>query len=243
MEVPQAGGLAPDVRVATGRFRPIHSLAQWVVGLLAVDLALTVITFAFRIRYVSLLQGFERGTGSSGLETARDGLNSMVAVGLLLLLATAVVWMMWQHRAHSNLRALGANGLRFEPAWAVGWWFVPAANVVFPYLTMRELMKGSDPDAGAVDWQSRPTPALLGLWWATWLARVPFSVLSAIAAPGGESHTPRQLLNAQYFAIGIDIVTVIAAIMAILVVREVDRRQSLKHGRVSQYRSAVSSWS
>ena len=108
---------------------------------------------------------------------------------------------------------------------------------------MRELMKGSDPDAGAVDWQARPTPALLALWWATWLARVPFSVLAAVAAPSGESHTLRQLLNAQYFAIGIDVVTVIAAIMAILVVREVDRRQSIKHARVSQYRSAVSSWS
>ena len=113
---------------------------------------------------------------------------------------------------------------------------------MFPYLTMRELMKASDPQAGAVDWQARPTPILLALWWASWLARVPLSALSAVAAPGGQPHTLTQLLRAQYFAIGIDIVTVIAAVAAILVVREVDRRQASKHARVTQYRSAIGSW-
>ena len=57
--------------------------------------------------------------------------------------ATVVVWLVWQHHATANLWSRGLPGLRFTPGWVVGWWFVPFANLVLPYLAMRELDRRS----------------------------------------------------------------------------------------------------
>ena len=51
-----------------------------------------------------------------------------------------------------------------------------------------------------------------------------------------------QLIHREYFQIGVDVVTVIGAALAILVVREIDRRQAAKQARVSAYRSSVGAW-
>jgi hypothetical protein len=242
MEVPQSGGVAPDLRVASARFRSAHSLARWLVGLLAMDMLLTLVTFGLRVRRVVLLQGFQRGTTSaSRVNSSIAGVNAANGFAFVFLAAAGIVWLVWQHRAHSNLRALGASGLRFEPAWAVAWWFIPFANIVFPYLTMRELLKASDPSSGAVDWQARPTPPVLVAWWAAWLARIPFSVLAVAAAPRLH-HTVAQLLHREYFSLGLDVVTLVGAVLAILLAREVDARQAGKEARVSAYRSSVTAW-
>lgn len=54
-----------------------------------------------------------------------------------------------------------------RPGWAVGWFFVPLANLAMPFITMRELWKAS---ANPRDWQLERTPLALPLWWACWLA-------------------------------------------------------------------------
>jgi heme/copper-type cytochrome/quinol oxidase subunit 2 len=242
MEVPQSGGVAPDLRTPVAHFRSAHTLAQWVVGLLGVEILLSAVTFGLRIRHVALLRGFERGTTSAlDVNSSADALTAVARFAILLLVAVGILWLVWQYRAQSNLRALGASGLRFEPGWVVAWWLIPFANIVFPYLTMRELMKASDPAAGAVDWPGRPTPRLLVAWWAAWLARVPFNVLAVTAAPRIRPAI-EQLVRREYFSIGIDVVTIVAAILAILVIREVDARQEKKHARVTAYRASASAW-
>lgn len=87
--------------------------------------------------------------------------------------ATVVVWLVWQHHATANLWSRGLPGLRFTPGWAVGWWFVPFANLVMPYLAMRELDRRSTRSG-----QPRSAGAALPWWWAAWLAQ---SLLPAIA--------------------------------------------------------------
>lgn len=63
-------------------------------------------------------------------------------IASLLALATGIMWLVWQHRGHSNLWARGIPGLRYSPRWAVGWWFVPFASFM-PYKTTRELWRNA----------------------------------------------------------------------------------------------------
>ena len=239
IEVPQAGGVPPDRRVSSGRFRPVHALAQWLVVLLAVEGFLSIITFGMRVHRIVLLRDFQRGTATAGrVDSTITGINAATAFAALLLFVAGFTWLVWQHRAQSNLQALGAGGLRFEPMWAVAWWIIPFANIVFPYLTMRELLKASDPAAGAVDWQGRPTPSALPVWWAAWIARAPFFVLALSAVPRLH-HTVAQLVRREYLLLAYDAVTVVAAALAIVVVRQVDARQASKQARLSAYRSSM----
>jgi hypothetical protein len=86
---------------------------------------------------------------------------------LLIFIATAVAFLMWLHRAYRNLPALGATRLDTTPGWAVGYFFIPFANLVKPFQAVREIWHESAPGGearegfGGVSSRSG-TPALVG---------------------------------------------------------------------------------
>lgn len=86
-------------------------------------------------------------------------LSSLVSWGAI------VVWLIWQHQATANLWARGYGSLKTRPGWAVGWWFIPFANLAMPLVSMLELDRRSTPDGS-----SRRAGSVLGWWWAAWLA-------------------------------------------------------------------------
>jgi len=93
-----------------------------------------------------------------------SGWFALLQIPSLLSQATIVVWLIWQHQATANLWARGHTGLRITPGWAVGWWFVPFANLGMPLVAMRELDRRSSADG-----VPRKASPLLGWWWAAWL--------------------------------------------------------------------------
>jgi hypothetical protein len=86
---------------------------------------------------------------------------------LLLFVAGVLAAARWLYVAGGNVRAMGATDMMGSPAWSVGWYFVPLANLVMPFVAMRELWRAS---AHPRDWQAAPAPAFLLLWWVCWLA-------------------------------------------------------------------------
>jgi hypothetical protein len=87
---------------------------------------------------------------------------------LLFLLSGYVITGMWIHRIASNTRfSVGPRYMDFTPAWAVGWYFIPFANLWKPYQSMKELW--------TLNFAKNPAhPAeaslLLPIWWFLWLA-------------------------------------------------------------------------
>ena len=103
-----------------------------------------------------------RSFSETGESLASPELWSFRALLGLAALATAVFVSRWIYRANSNARALGAKEMAFTPGGAVGWYFVPIANLWKPYQAMREIWKAS---TGPLGWQRRPVSALLPCWW------------------------------------------------------------------------------
>lgn len=88
----------------------------------------------------------------------------------LLWITTAVLFLTWFRRCHTNLPALGATRLRMTHGWSVGWFFVPLANLWMPYRAAREIWRGSLP--GHIYSGEDPrgqTPVLLQFWWVFWV--------------------------------------------------------------------------
>ena len=95
---------------------------------------------------------------------------------LVVLTAIAVVVAcVWQHRAASAGRALGIPA-RYSPAWGVGAWFVPVANLWIPYGAIRDCLPPDDP---------RRVRRVLQ-WWIAWL-------IAAVSGLGRRH--PRPLLD------------------------------------------------
>lgn len=91
------------------------------------------------------------------------------AVGLtdaLLTFVTIIFFSMWIYRAAANIVAAGTIGFDYTPGWAVGWFFVPIANLFKPYAAMRQIWNASHGEQG--DQLERPE-GLLAIWWGCWL--------------------------------------------------------------------------
>lgn len=143
-----------------------------------------------------------------------------------IYISTAVGFLMWVHRTHSNLQYLRPSHLEFTSGWAVGWWFIPFANLVKPFQAVREIWWESDPDvpgeASFLSSSLHSAPTYMGIWWGSWiLSNVLSNITSNVYDP---DRTDNVTLTGALFLIT-GLVTVIAAAFAIKVVRDTTNRQ------------------
>jgi hypothetical protein len=89
----------------------------------------------------------------------------LTLANLLALLVTSIVVLCWIYRASVNAHA-AAPGLTITPGWAVGWYFVPIANLWKPFQAMKEIWLGSHFGA---NWEAGYTSDLLNWWWGLYI--------------------------------------------------------------------------
>jgi hypothetical protein len=145
-------------------------------------------------------------------------LSALAFLGSLIV--GAIFFGIWIHRAARNLRGLGRTGMTFSPAACIGWYFVPFANLVRPVKAMSELWRASESgeDSDGYGWMGvGQRTGLIAMWWGAWL------VGGVIGNVSGRVDDP-----ATSGAIGLvgSLVTTVAAIACILLMRGVSARQS-----------------
>ncbi|HEX2266895.1 MAG TPA: DUF4328 domain-containing protein [Actinomycetota bacterium] len=148
----------------------------------------------------------------------------------------AIAWLLWQYRTHQNLNALGSTGFSYTPGWSIAWWFIPIAIFAMPYRMVRELWKASDPSATGDEWKRTQTPAVLPLWWGTWLGSL---LLFIAGAQFGRTGDIPRLITEAGFGIAAALAMAFAGILAARVVRQIDVRQEEKHDEVGPSRGYV----
>lgn len=207
---------------ASGRDRrSIRGIGNALIALLVAQVLALMFEAVAVLMEMSLLQRIIDGSQVTLAEaTASDNRVALsVRLWLVLLVATIVVWLIWQHRAHANLKALGTE-LEYSPGWAVGFWLIPIANLWKPFQVNRELWKAS---GDVNDWRSQRTWPVLGWWWASWISA---GVLGRVAAAARESAgTPMEIRSADIVDLLSTAVVVASAVLAILLVRSVIERQ------------------
>lgn len=90
----------------------------------------------------------------------------VMLASLAVLVASIIAISMWIYRAHANLHEAGLPALEFTPGWAVGWYFIPIANLFKPLQAMRELWTDSHQTSDSF---SAQPPGNLGAWWGFWI--------------------------------------------------------------------------
>jgi hypothetical protein len=156
-ETPGRFVLGPGYRSPAGRSRK----ARWFLGL-SVALNLTSILFLGLQRAL-----LERGpVTESSLHTSIVRVDAAADLELVLFIVALVLFLRWVHLSYRNLIALGTRDLRFTPAWAVGYWFVPVLNLWRPAEVLGDLWRATDPRADGSGWRSLRSSPLIGWWWA-----------------------------------------------------------------------------
>jgi len=145
------------------------------------------------------------------------------SVQVLVYIVTVVFFLMWLYRSYGNLPSFGtpSRNISYSAGWAVGSFFIPFVNLLVPYRAVKELWRNSAAtDAFLV---SDSPPAWFPLWWLFWL-------LSNFASNIYFRMAFREDISREATAIGgviTDVLTIIAAIFAIVVVEEITRRQEV----------------
>lgn len=175
-----------------------------------------------------------RIAGGAHVSEATIVLNDLVYAGIgivqsLAILMTAIVFLMWLHRAYANLGEVGTRVTRFTPGWAVGFWFIPILNVFRPYQVVSETWRRSE-------WLNAPgistekSPAVVGWWWLSFL--VSGTLGRIFARRIGAAEFIDEVIGATWLGVLADTASCIAALLAIAVVSGIDRHQQ-RMGRLA----------
>jgi hypothetical protein len=213
-----------------------HLRAQLAVFFLVLCIVLDVIALVSGYSEIALLSKATAGQTITRVDAlANDSQQFLIRLlQFLTFVITGVFFLMWIHRAHRNLPALGAHGLKYSPRWAVGGFFVPFLNIVRPFQVVREIWKASSPDLNVGDassWQYSSTSALLGFWWGSWIAS---NFLGQVAVRiSFRADSLGQVMIASRLNILSDAVSALCAVLAIMIIRQTDARQEFKIKRLA----------
>jgi len=209
-----------------------HTRAQWVTIFLAVIILVDFIAVIFDYLEIQLVNRALAGEIITEQEAiANDSRQSSIGSAYLILyIITGILFLMWIHRAHRNLTSLGVEGLQYSPGWAVGGFFVPFLNLVRPFLVVTEIWEASDHTVGIDDgtaWEKAQTSPVIISWWLLFLITgILGSIIFRVAL---QTETLEEMLTTSWLYMSMDALDIPAAILAIIVVRNIDNRQETKN--------------
>ena len=165
---------------------------------------------------------------------AADGLVAFASVlYFLVLAASATLWAVWMRRVRRNAEVFAPGTHRFGAGWAAGAWFTPVVNLWFPKQILNDIYRAGLP-AGA----QRAPKGLLNSWWTVWITAGCLNVMGSVMAAGASAKIQtrgydgsnwREDVGALKTAASVTgfatLLTAVAAVLAILVVRQLTRLQ------------------
>jgi hypothetical protein len=227
------------------------SLALWTTILLSANALLDLIQVGFESLQLFLISS-QPETAAAALFDNNADISEMTSGGLqlavllhggmaaiftvLVFVATVIVFLIWEHRAISNLPPLGAPGREFSSRWAVGSWFVPILTLWVPFQIVRYIWRKSDPATVNPDgWSddrnySGDGEFTLKVWWGFWIAAGIVGRLSYRISLRSNDLSEQTL--ASWVVIFASILSGAAALFAISVVRSVTDRQEERYRRL-----------
>ena len=152
--------------------------------------------------------------------TTSDRINLVSGVAYVAMsLLTGIVFIRWLYVAHRSNR-MHPESMRHKSGWAIGGWFVPVLNLWRPFGVTIDLRRGVlGPGARAT--------VLMWMWWLVWIVSV---VADRVAGQlwarddaTGLRGFGRELRAAAQADIVSSVIDIVAAILAVLVVRHLTR--------------------
>lgn len=184
---------------------------------LYVAVVVDLVSIATGLMHVRLIDKANAGTASQSDLLASDTRMAQVLVAqIVVLIPCAILFLRWFHRAYVNLRPLGLSP-EHGAGWSVGYWFIPILNFFRPVQMAAEIWKGSAESLG------RRRHLLLGAWWAAFLGS---GFIERAAGFGQVDATLSEVRSTTTICIAADVVSVVAGLLAIVVVSRITAAQA-----------------
>ncbi|MFH0244261.1 DUF4328 domain-containing protein [Streptomyces sp. HK10] len=208
------------------RWQSTRPLATVTVALLGAVVASDLFAILAGARFAGILKEEAESSWYGSTEALESAESLYFAAGVVqfAVLATAgIPFLMWFHRSRLNAQTFDAASQRMRPGWAIGGWFVPVVNLWFPKKIANDIWDASTPPGPDGTVRERLPGGLLNCWWLLWLLTWASSRFASRRY--GDAQTLEELgsaVSSHLFADGVDI---LAAVLAILVVRRITAMQ------------------
>lgn len=207
-------------------YRPLTTLATVVTVVFALEILVKLGVAANALATISWMERAVAGNvvQDEPLENVEMRDDQLRIGELVLGLAAIVVFCVLVARACRNALSFGQMPMQLTPGWAVGVFFIPILWFWKPYQAMKEIWRASAPDTkDAHELAQGIVPLFFPAWWAAYLARW------FLGQTGPRLHTdfhrPPQAISASYMDLAGAVATILAAALAIVMVRALARRQ------------------
>jgi hypothetical protein len=198
-----------------------HNRARLLTVLLIVGAVISLLTIPSHILDLSVAplgedQDISDNPGGF-LALAFTGVLGLATIAVYI--ATVVVFLMWLYRVSNNVAAFGAT-TQHSSGWAVGSFFVPIMNLFVPYQAVRDIWKKSEPNATDAFSYGVSPPGFFPAWWGFWIvSNISSNAYFRMTLEGTrlEASAPVGILS--------EVLSIVAAVFAIQVIKEIDRRQ------------------
>jgi hypothetical protein len=127
-----------------------------------------------------LIKIFEYFTFDLNIPKAENSLNYLIYILFIAFVSLGVfflsffipiIFLIWQYRTAKNLKFINVNAISNSPGWNLGWWFIPFASLVMPFVCINELLNGNF-SKNALDKNYLATSSsnsTTQLWWGLYL--------------------------------------------------------------------------
>lgn len=203
--VPPADTISPEPRrPRSGRLRSRVAIAT-----LAVAGVLGLIASIQDIGGLGVIDRAEAGTLTvAEAEEFDSTFSSMGVLQTAAFVLAAIAYLAWLSRSVDNVPGLGGGKPVATPAWSIGWWFIPFANLFKPYQVVVDLYRRMAP-------VERIGTGLVLAWWVLWILNTFAGEIARRLQGSDELGTLRTSL--QFWAVT-DFGDLVTAALAILVV-------------------------
>ncbi|MGN6607038.1 MAG: DUF4328 domain-containing protein [Jatrophihabitans sp.] len=211
------------------------ALGAVTIAMLLVDLGVAVWSMHLLLGQRDLLDRAETGSLTTSMITdAVAAANRADHVALVAHLATAAVFISWLYVAHRAAASQNPGVITHGSGWAIGGWFVPFLNLVRPYQMTTDAYNGAVVGLGAQP-RHRKARRPVQVWWGLLLLAQIGDRLAATGDP-----TTLDSARAQNAVVmGAEVVWVLAAVAAIVVVARVSSASDERRAQLIAQRAAA----
>ncbi len=121
-------------------YRDETGFSKFLVALIVLSALLNSVAVGSSVMLYDMLVAVQKGAEVTD-EVANAHEARQLVIGLVQLAAAifiGIIFLMWVYRMCRNAHSIENAKIEITPGWAVGWYFVPLANLWKPYQAMKE---------------------------------------------------------------------------------------------------------
>lgn len=116
----------------------------------------------------SAIAALSQGIKNNSIQKMGTSFEITYWISIITGVATLILFLIWIYKSYEKLQNFHPmSEIRFSPGWAVGWFFVPFANLYKPFQIIRELFSKSQPSNASFAF--RNGTLITSVWWILFL--------------------------------------------------------------------------